>query len=265
VLTLHAYFDESGTHADSDAVTVAGYISTAEQWELYTRDWTAALAEWRLTTFHMTDFANGVGPFRFWTEEERRFRFARLIRIINDHVIASVGIAVPMRAFDQIFPKPAKRFIGGAYGLAATCCFMDSARILASSYPSARIAYVFEAGAPGVGEVSKVFRWNYNDRGQRPKYKLLSLEFADKTVLPLQAADILAYELYKYFPHQIGLAPGHGMRREDLVMLSECKLRSWGRLDEPELFKWAAVAKAGACFHTHSGERRSHKRTRNNL
>ena len=246
VLALHAYFDDSGTHAGSEAVTVAGYISTVEQWDMFTREWAAVLAEWGLGCFHMTDFANKVGKYREWSDQERRFRFGRLVSIINRHAIASVGIGIPKQAFDQIFPKNAKRFVGGAYGLAATACFFEAARILEPGYPSARIAYFFEAGTRGSGEILKVFNWNYNDREQRPKLKLISIKFEGKEFPPLQAADILAYELYRRIPFDLGIQGAVGPRMENWNLLSDCKLRAWGRLEDAELFKWAQIVAASA-------------------
>jgi hypothetical protein len=249
VLALHAYFDDSGTHAESEVVTVAGYISSAEQWKVFEQEWGSALNEWGLEFFHMSKFANKAPGYADWTDQDRRFRFARLVGVMNRHVIASVGIAIPKRAFDQIFPKKAKRFVGGAYGLAATACFLEVARVLEPDYPSARIAYVFEAGTRGSGEISKVFNWNFDDREQRSKMKLLSITFEGKEFLPLQAADILAYELYRLVPHEIGIDVATRPRTENLSMLSDCKLKSWGRLEDAELTKWAAILEAAAQHH----------------
>ncbi len=254
VLTLQAYFDESGTHQGSPTVCVAGYISTPEQWEVFGDEWKCALDEWGLDGFHMTDFVGRVGPYSSWSDQDRRWRLARLITIINRHTIGSVGIAVPKESFDQIFPKATKRFIGGAYGLAASCCFLDCAKLIEGDFPSARIAYVFEIGAPLSGEVHKVFNWNYKDPAQRAALKLLSIKFEGKEFAPLQAADILAYELYRYFPVQAGLTDGPA-RIASMEMLKECKSTRWGRLSEDELFKWAEISTIATQYHT-KGRRR---------
>ena len=249
MLALLGYSDDSGTHSESEAVTVAGYISTAEQWEIFNREWGEALKEWGLEFFHMTDFANRVGKYAEWTDQERRFRLARLVGITNRHTLASIGTAVPKRAFDQVFSKKAKRFVGGAYGLAATAGFLQVVHILEPDYPSARIAYILEAGTNGSGEILKVFNWNYNDREQRPKLKLMSLKFEGKEFSPLQAADILAYELYRLAPHAIGADVTNRPRTDNLRMLSDCKLTSWIRLEDSELMKWARIIEVAAQHH----------------
>jgi len=40
---LRAYFDDSGTHADSDVVVIGGLIGNVSQWEYFERHWTQKL------------------------------------------------------------------------------------------------------------------------------------------------------------------------------------------------------------------------------
>lgn len=165
MLTLAGYFDESGTHAGSPAVSVAGYFSTPEQWQAFETDWMEALDDFGILRFHRTEFANKAKAFASWTDSQRRERFLRLVAIINRHVIASVGFALSNAEFDANFSEKAKRLTGGAYELAAVCCLMQAARLLDSTFPSTRIRYVFERGAAGAGQVLKVFRMEC----QRPR------------------------------------------------------------------------------------------------
>ena len=100
----------------------------------------------------------------------------------------------------------AKRICGGTYGLAATACFMEMGRAIHEIDVDAWIAYVFEAGDIGFGQVHKVFHLNVNDPVQKERNRLLSLRFEPKQdFLPLQAADILAYEIYRDASRQKGL------------------------------------------------------------
>ena len=45
MLVLSGYFDESGTDSLSKAVSVAGFVSTVEQWEVFTVQWRQAMKE----------------------------------------------------------------------------------------------------------------------------------------------------------------------------------------------------------------------------
>jgi hypothetical protein len=115
-------------------------------------------------------------------------------------------------------------------------------------YPSARIAYTFERGSKGASEVQKMFDWNLSDLEQRGILRLESIRFRNKSTAQLQAADILAYELYRLLPHMLG-SKNRPRRTDILSMLAECKLRSWIALDERELTKFAQVSAAAAAYH----------------
>lgn len=239
IMNFTAYFDESGTHDNSQVVAVAGYVAVASCWVEFSAQWQIALDEWGLDHFHMTDFAVKAPPYDKWTELERRQRLTRLIGIINEHVLGSVGILIPKNAFDEIFSARAKSICGGAYGLATAACWMDLAEIMREKAIDGWVSYVFEAGAPGAGEIAKVFGANLKDLEQQERLRLLSLRFEDKrNFLPLQAADLLAYELYRDLPREVGWE--RKTPRYPLTALAAVP-RRWGYLDEAELRKWSGI------------------------
>jgi hypothetical protein len=250
VVILTAYFDDSGTHAGSDAVAVAGYISTPDQWIRFETQWRAALENLGLPMFHMTSFANGVGPYRQWSEPQRRIRLGRLIDIIHANVLGSFGVVVPTEPFNRLFSARAKAHCGGAYGLAATVNFLEVARIVKGIDEAqawdAWIAYVFESGTTGAGQILKVFQYNEQDTKEKEKLRLLSLRFENKReFVPLQAADILAYELYQLLPRQLGIDP-RPVRSGVLSLLAANPTHNWGQLDEAAIKEWAERIDASA-------------------
>ena len=177
MLVLHGYFDESGTHDTSKAVCIAGYISTAEQWALFNDEWHAALDQWGLEFFHMTDFATRAKLYSEWGEDVCRARYWRLASIIKKHTLVSFAIGFMRDAYDSILDRKTKRFVGGPYAAAAAMVFMDAAKQLNPLYPSARIAYVFESGGRGYGEVLSTFELNEAIPENRKEFKLLSAPF----------------------------------------------------------------------------------------
>ncbi len=235
-----AYFDESGTHADSEAVAVAGYLSTSELWASFKIEWRKVLADHAIDAFHMTDFAVGAKQFKGWAESKRRDCFGRLIKIINAHAIGSVGTVIPANLYKQIFSAKANNFVGGPYGLAATACFMSLAEILRLIGIQGWIAYVYDIGAHGRDQVYKVFTENEQDKVNKEFLRLLSLKFEnDYQFVPLQAADILAYELYRHLPKQLG-SDHRPPRLFSLRSLSAIPA-SWGYLDAKQLEMFAQV------------------------
>ena len=240
VLTLHAYFDESGTHADSHTVTVAGYIARPEQWTAFDTEWRQALSDFGIDQFHMVDFANGAQAFATCTKQQRETRFLRLAEIIDRNVLASVGMSISRKMFNAVFPKWLRRAFGGPYGLASSACAMDAVGLMKKMDPDAWIAYRFESGAPGASEVGKLYRENLNDPERREKYRLLNFAFESKsTVRMFQAADILAYELYQHLPRQTGESD-RPPRRFHLDPLGRPP-HVWGFLNQELLEHYAAV------------------------
>jgi Protein of unknown function (DUF3800) len=254
VLVLHGYFDESGTHVGSKALSVAGYLSTVERWLDFEQEWKRALKEFGgQEFFHMTDFVGRQGIYKTWTENERKERLTRLIAIINRNVVAGVGFAVSMQSYFRLFSKKAKRYCGGAYGLAAISCFFDSCTAVRASHPDARIAYVFEAGARGHGQVLKVFDDMFSRSDQREAYKMLSLKFeGKKNFAPLQAADILSYELYRQLPVERREVSGPP-RINVLTELRKCPINYWKTYDEETMIDFAQVIDAAADLYGPQG------------
>jgi hypothetical protein len=252
VLVLKGYFDESGTHDGSRAISVAGYLSTPEKWLAFEQEWQAAKDAYGLEFFHMTDFVARQEEYADWSDAERGERLANLIAIINRNVIASVGFALPVRDYYSIFSKTAKRYVGGPYGLAALSCFMDASKAIRSQLPDARIAYVFERGVKGKGQVMKVFDRVCDDFEVRESNRLASLTYEDKRDFsPLEAADILAYELYRHLPVQLKEIPGEV--RKTLLALRGCPINYWKTYGESEMVKFAVAIDAAAQMYGPQG------------
>lgn len=242
VLTLAGYFDDSGTHTGSEAVVLAGYVSTPEQWAEFDREWLAETGTYDLDKpyFRMTDFANRIGVYGTWSEDVRRARFAKLTDIIQGHAIASIGCVIPMREFESVVSAKARAAVGGAFGFAAAALMMETADLLRPDFPAARIAYFIEAGTKGAGQVLKAFQMNMSLPENREHHMLLSMAFVGKEFAPLQAADIVAYELYKHYPRKVGIDERRP-RTEHMNMLARVERKSWILLDENELRKWSAI------------------------
>jgi Protein of unknown function (DUF3800) len=285
IVNLYGYFDESGTHKGSAALALAGFVGKADDWGAFSYEWGAALAEWGIDYFHMAPFESRLREYKDWTNEQRQDRLNHLLALIAKYTVASVGVVIPLADYDAIFtedelppppnvewlapgiagpgapwpgdapphePEPIpgaiRRKSGGPYGLAASVLFRDIAEHVYGLSDDPYVAYTFEAGAEGVGQVVKVFQDNYRDEDTRRDLRLDSIHFEDKRKFPpLQAADILAYELYKHLPRQLGTE-----QRPSRYTLRELakRPRSWGWLEADELRKWHYVLGLGLHYST---------------
>jgi hypothetical protein len=243
---LHGYFDESGTHSGSQAVSVAGYLSTAEGWATFEREWGDALKWYSLPQFHMTDFVARRPPYAGWSQDERESRLTHLIDIINRNVLAGIGFSLPTQEYYSTFSKAAKRYAGGLYGIAAISCFIDAAKAVEREHPDARVKFIFEQGVEGRGKVMKVFDQVCSNSDMRCGYRLHSLAYDSKArKVPFQAADILAYELHRYLPVMRGETTALP-RSNALSALRRCPISYWKTFGSGMMAEFAIVVDTAA-------------------
>ncbi|MBT3996032.1 MAG: DUF3800 domain-containing protein [Chloroflexi bacterium] len=228
-----AFFDESGTHVGAEVIAVGGFLADAESWKTFCDEWQTALDYNGLDYFHMTDYENIQGPYLSWTDKQGRDCINQLLDIIHRYVIQSVGIIIPLRSFDQIMSDRAKSICGDAYGLAAIQCWANLASTARHPKINAAFEIVMEDGAKGKGALIDVVRAASGDTEWFENNRIKSLSFEDKREFPpLQAADILAYELYKHGLRQFG-----SEKRPDRYPLRQLQrsYRQWHYLDDSGL------------------------------
>jgi len=197
---ITAYFDESGTHGnqkvDPPVLSIGCYVSTDEQWTLFNREWQAVLDEAGVECFHVTTFESRFGGYAGWTDEKRKRVYAGLQGIIKRRVKKAIAACVVLRDYDELITGEYRQRLLSPYAFAARCCFEmigDWSRRYELREP---VDCVFEAGSGMGGEVGDVFR------RVKAKNNLGSLSYGlkkdpHKRTLPLQAADVLAYEIRK--------------------------------------------------------------------
>src|SRR5438309_1885521 len=86
LVMLQTAFDAAGHEVDHSCISVAGFISSAEDWIKFDEAWRKRLTADRLTYFRMSDFAQFSGEFAdrdAWKESRRRALLGNLIEIIR--------------------------------------------------------------------------------------------------------------------------------------------------------------------------------------
>jgi hypothetical protein len=75
VLVVTGYFDDSGTHADAAAVTMAGYVARMGDWSRFERASDHLFRREHVDVFHGKDFHHGKREFEGWSDA-KKLRFA---------------------------------------------------------------------------------------------------------------------------------------------------------------------------------------------
>jgi len=200
---LAAYFDESGTHADSKILVLAGVISPVAQWEKLTRSWERVLSENGLPAFHTVDCAHRRNAFASWDAKACDALYRRLIQLTTRHVLWRTWSAILVPDYLQFFATEnhdTARYI--AYGLCAATSASRVRDLAINLGHKARIPYVFERGGLGGKFAARMLQDASDERARAFNIGALSIDSRDN-LAPLQVADLHAYEVYKYFSDQI--------------------------------------------------------------
>jgi hypothetical protein len=201
ILVLKAYFDDSGTHDSSKAVVWAGFMATEDQWTAFEDKWTALLKREGLKTFHMTEVHNCLGQCLDWSR-------ARSDSVIHDfrQVIAEmdvVGIGSVVRTDDWaevVAPHPwlVERLVSPihlAWEHTVQQALHWAQRRAEAGMPPEKVAMIFDLKQ---SEAARCIDVEGMYRKDQPWFDWFNgaAFFAMQDHLPLQAADMLAWETY---------------------------------------------------------------------
>jgi hypothetical protein len=204
---LKGYFDESGS-SDSSHLVVAGFIAEAEHWLEFNNQWAAALRDYSVPFFKAQWFNKRKKFFQSWDENRQRGFMGRLLTAIRNAKTVPVACAVPVVDYDEIVkPGKIRNKIGSAYTLCAAQCFRYGGKWATKRGYTEPVEYVFDAGHKNKGEFGEAHQkfWNGEDR---QRFLLGGLSFRDdQQVLPLQSADLLAYEMTQYLSGYVSRHP----------------------------------------------------------
>lgn len=195
-MTLIAYFDDSGKFDDPiETVTcVGGCIASKQAWDLFKIEWAQVVKRFGISHLHMRTFAHSIGEFTGWEETKRREFLQVLIEVMCRHVKKPIGAVLPLSQYDELTEEQ-KANLPDPYLICFQDCVHAAGLVADELYdPKETVQLVFAKRPKGDGMVRRDFQLC---KQQLPKGdRLVSLEFdTPQNSLPLQAADLVAYEL----------------------------------------------------------------------
>jgi hypothetical protein len=181
---LWAYFDESGWHAKPSEggglkkLTVGGCVATFESWECLSAEWASAIAAMGIPCFHMKDFEARRPPYDVWSNDQRKDRLNILLGILGAkgrHCYGFTNYARPGDTTSSIYER----------------CAHDLLLELGTMYDD-EFAIVF-SHHPEFGRHTELLDLLLK-HGMGKQIRSLTVAMPIDTC-PLQAADIIAYEI----------------------------------------------------------------------
>lgn len=200
---LKAFFDDSGTSPVNRIAAVAGYVANAYHWERFNSKWKSLLRDYRVKILRRSDLESLKGEYSDWDKEKQIEFLKRAHFVIKKTGSVPISSCVVKDDFERIIPKDLKEILGGVYGWCAHDCLMKVEHWCDQKKYKGRIFYVFEAGTKGHGQIDLAMRLFYRVPVYKKRFRIQGWTFHDKTMLPLQAADVIAYEVFKFGENEI--------------------------------------------------------------
>lgn len=188
-----AYLDDSGHPDDQEAVIIAGWVASLEQWLRLEVGWKQTLTDFGITSgcFHMTDFESDGPAYSHLSAKDKARLLDKLVSHIVTRACYSVCAIIPMadyRAVNDVFYM--EEMFGKPYAIAGQM-IMASLRTWQRNYaPDAPLVTIFDEGSKHKGDLIDMFIQQEFDA---PAFR------KKKNVVALQSADLLAWECFNSF------------------------------------------------------------------
>lgn len=193
VAFLECYFDESGSHDGSPVLCVAGYLFDKDRCRELDLKWNDMLGRYKLPYFRMSSCAHNDYPFNHLTSNECDLAAREAIKLINDHALLGVAVAINERDYNTWFDGPSHT--GSAYTF---CCWQVLSGIrswIMKNDFHGDVGYFFESGHDSDGEADALMKRIFSNPNLKRNYCYAAHAFVDKKkVRPVQTADILAWQ-----------------------------------------------------------------------
>jgi hypothetical protein len=195
---IRAFVDDSGSGGDSTWYVLAGYVGTFCDWVGFESDWRAVLADPpRIEYFKASEAESLKEQFADFTRDQANARIDALIQVIGRHTQRAIIVRARQKDYNEVIKPNVPEIWDDAY------------HFLFPAFISAVLAMEKYSGAGDPAEfvfdrsqrLEKRAKIQYTQLLQIPQYaRMANVSFRDeKGFLPLQAADLLAWQVRRAF------------------------------------------------------------------
>lgn len=197
-MELTAYFDESGTHDDSPVAAMAGFVGDKRQWAKFEKRVRKLFTRFKVSAYHTVDIRRTKADFKGWSVD-RKIEFLYEFQHITNETMLS-GVAAFIRRDDYAYycrlswPKGTRK--DSEYGILFRTCLSQTIDTLVGldQMNEPRMKVVLENGHKNREDAVRIYHMAKDRIGQHRA--LSGLAVADKSCLPLAAADLFAYSAW---------------------------------------------------------------------
>ncbi len=217
MLFLKAYFDGSGHIKDPNLhfTGMAGFVAPKRIWEDVQGKWNAIACDYSLREpFHMRHFAHSLGQFKGWEKRRKESLYRSLIQILVESEAMPTGCIVSGAAFQSLNARQQAALKSPYFTAMQECIRGACSQAIALEPETVDIVFAKqldygtldakgEENRENSGTTERLFYAIKHNVPQLGRYMGTYESGEPATMIPLQAADILAYEITKEYENLI--------------------------------------------------------------
>lgn len=212
IAVLFAYLDETGTNGTPTATIVGGVVGLLPQIVQAEGRWRARVQQDGIKAFHATKCRGGHGEYHAWRPDWDRMKrhYSDLATIAGKYELRPVSGSVLFADWNALEDSAIKQRFPSTYAFCFELCLFHIQRVAKELGETAMVFYaVSQQYADRAAEVARAYTANkqWFDR------IVSCAPAASNDIVPLQIADMAAYEMYHLF-HSQGTA-----KRPDLELM----------------------------------------------
>jgi hypothetical protein len=207
IMAVGLYADESET--TGKVFTLAGFMATPGAWDRFVPKWRQMLCDvgpYPVDAFHSADIEAAKPPFDGWAKSERDKLVSTALDIIGDTSLCANLFAVSctfvLEDRLRVLPPPTRSKVADVY----EDCYRVLFHNILKRWVFNGIDFIFDEKEKVKGRVKGHFDWAKSVLDNMPEFagRLNDCSFRDdRKVIPLQAADLLAYEIRRHVATRI--------------------------------------------------------------
>ncbi len=227
LVMLWAYFDDSSDEKRERFCAAGGLFTSHTVWERLEAAWLNRVPELAGKTFHAADCECGWGEFADWPKSRRDRVMAQLCGLIKEFDLGAFGSCVSVADYKSVWPDAD---VHDPYLLCVATCIAHTAEIsemasqqLRGVLPPDSVQFWFEDNGKTASRETAIFSSFKGLAGWPASRQLSGVAHMGKALLGLQAADLIAREVFKHFDNE-GVRP---TRKPVISLSSHVSFHCW--------------------------------------
>jgi hypothetical protein len=207
---LAAYIDESG---NSELFTLSCLVAAYGAWVWFEMDWKTCLDKTNaslvrqgrkpITRYHAADCSSRLNEFEGWTQQEQVSLFTSLLGVFHKHITNTIAFTISLKELSEEIPTSADDPKRSAYVLLLKYLMIEIGNNILARENWQLVSIVHDRTDAYNRVLLDTFNAMLSDNTFRYRDRFTSITpMSWQDSIPLQAADLLAYENFKEVERQ---------------------------------------------------------------